>query len=105
MSLKELLDEGRLEPRKSSLKEITQLAKIVDRDLKDASVKDVSPDRRFATAYNAILQLATIVIRASGYRVRGEGHHRTTFIALRALMTDLEEKGWRYFDACRQRKN
>ena len=34
-----------------------------DRDLADSAIKEISADRRFATAYNAVLQLATIALR------------------------------------------
>ena len=41
---------------------------IVERDLKDAKIPELSADRRYATAYNAILQLTKMVIACSGYR-------------------------------------
>ena len=50
---------------------MADLLRIVDRDLKDASILELSADRRFVTAYNAALRLATIVLRASGYRTPG----------------------------------
>ncbi len=105
MSLKDWLDEGRIKPHESSQKEITDLLKIVDRDLADAKVGSVSADRRFATAYNAVLRLATIVIRASGYRISGSQHHWITFQVLPELMSGLETKRWEYFDASRRLRN
>jgi len=67
MSLKDLLSQGSLKPHKTSKEEIDNLIELVSRDIKDAKVKAISLDRRFATAYNAVLQLATIVIYCSGY--------------------------------------
>jgi hypothetical protein len=52
---------------------------LIDRDLADAAVQDVSADRRFAIAYEAALQLATITLYASGYETHGTGHHFNTF--------------------------
>jgi hypothetical protein len=40
---------------------------LVDRDLSDASREEISMDWRFNIAYNAALQLATIVLYARGY--------------------------------------
>lgn len=73
MPLKELLAEGRLRPHKSSRREIRDLLQVADRDLKDAAVKAISIDLRFQTAYQAALQLATIVLASSGYRAIGQG--------------------------------
>lgn len=105
MSLKRLLSSGKLRRQKSSAKEIADLFALVDRDLNDASIKRLSPDRRFATAYNAVLQLSTIVLRAKGYRTAGLGHHSTTFEALPLVLgKDFKERA-DYFDACRSKRN
>lgn len=75
MSLQKWMDEGRLQPHTTNHREIKNLFDIVDRDIKDALIKELSVDRRFAIAYNAALQLATIVIHSAGYRVKnGQGH-------------------------------
>jgi hypothetical protein len=55
MSLNELLNEGRLKPHKTSAREVADLFRIIDRDIADAGIKEISADRRFATAYNAAL--------------------------------------------------
>ena len=86
LSLKRLLTSGKLRRQKSSAEEIADLFAVVNRDLKDASIRGLSADRRFATAYNAVLQLATIALRAYGYRTAGLGHHSTTFKALPLVM-------------------
>lgn len=72
MSLKKWQSEGKLRPHKTSKEEITNLLKIVERDIKDASIPELSPDRRFAIAYNAILQLATIPLYCKGFRSKGQ---------------------------------
>jgi len=105
MSLKDWSRKGQLRPHKASKKEIRDILTVVDRDLQDAAVQDVSPDRRFATAYNAILQLATIVIRAGGYRVAGQHHHWLTLQALLQIMPSLDPSRVDYYDACRRKRN
>jgi len=79
MSLQSLLADGRIRPHRSSVREVADLLRVVERDLADASVTQLSTDRRFATAYNAALLLATIALHASGFRTASTGHHWATF--------------------------
>ncbi len=106
MNLKKFLDEGKISPHTSSKDEICQLLSVVQRDLSDAAVTAISEDRRHATAYNAALQLGTIVLYASGYRAKSKvGHH---WVTLR-LIPELMGKEWanmaRYFNSCREVRN
>ena len=77
MTWQSLLTNGRIKRHTTNLQEISDLRDVVERDLKDAHVQVISADRRFATAYNAVLQLGKIVIACSGYRVSGLAHHQT----------------------------
>jgi len=52
MSLQKWLEYGWLRPHQSSRKEISDLLRIIDRDLQDAA-GDISADWRFGIAYNA----------------------------------------------------
>jgi hypothetical protein len=61
---------------------VADLLGVVDRDLADAEIPQLSTDRRFATACNAALQMATIALYAAGFRAFGAGHHWATFHAL-----------------------
>lgn len=54
------------------------------------AAKNLSSDSKLTLYYQAGLQAATALIRASGFRVLGTDHHRHTFEALRALdLADL----------------
>lgn len=105
MSLKRLFVQDKLKRHKTSKEEITNLLRVIKRDLKDARIKGLSLDRRFATAYNAVLQSATIVLYCRGYKPRGAGHHFTVFQCMKEIMGkdyyDLAD----YFDACRAKRN
>ena len=68
MSLQQWANNGWLKAHQTSPKEIQDLLKIVERDLADAVVGDLSDDWRFGIAYNAALKLCTILIYVSGYR-------------------------------------
>lgn len=107
MSLQKWMDEGRLQPHTTNHREIKNLFDIVDRDIKDALIKELSVDRRFAIAYNAALQLATIVIHSAGYRVKnGQGHHWVTVSSFPDIMKDNEQRQrLDYFNVCRAKRN
>ena len=68
VSLERWRTDGFIKAHDSNRAEIQRLLAVADRDLKDANITGLSVDRRFATAYAAALQLATVVLRASGYR-------------------------------------
>ena len=66
--------------------ELDNLRAVVERDLHDAVLEGLSDDRRFATAYNAALQLGKLVLACAGYRSTGMNHHHTTIEALPLAM-------------------
>ncbi len=68
MSLEEWFGNGWLRRHSPTRQEMEGLFSIVDRDLKDASKRGISPDWRFGIAYNAALKLCTVLVHASGYR-------------------------------------
>jgi len=103
--LQNWLHEGRLQRHNTSAQEVADLLKVVERDLADAAIKEISADRRFATAYNAALQLATVVLYASGYRTGKSGHHWVTLKVLPEVM-GLEAQGRAdYFNSCRSTRH
>jgi hypothetical protein len=107
MDLQQWLAEGSVKVHDPSRLEIGRLLAVAARDLKDASSKGISVDRRFATAYAAALQLATVVLRASGYRASSSagGHHWRTISLLPALMGAQQQSRRLYLDSCRRARN
>jgi SAV_6107-like HEPN len=106
MTWQQLVTSNRAKTHKTSKQEIDGLRSVVGRDLKDASAAGLSEDRRFATAYNAALQLATMTIACAGYRVSAkQGHHENTFLALELAMGNPAKKFANYFNACRKKRN
>jgi uncharacterized protein (UPF0332 family) len=105
MTWQSLLQAQRIKPHRTSLQELGDLRDVVERDLQDAGVTTLSADRRFATAYNAVLQLAKIVTACAGYRVVGPAHHLTTFVALEIAMGPSISSLVMYFDTCRRKRN
>lgn len=105
MTLRDLLSEGRLRLHNTSAREVEDLLRVVDRDLADAGIGELSADRRFATAYNAALQLATIALHAAGYRAAGRAHHWATFHVLPEIMGPQAQERADYLDNCRSKRN
>jgi uncharacterized protein (UPF0332 family) len=105
MTLEDLLNQGRLKHHKTSEREIQNLIALARRDIKDAKIIGLSLDRRFACAYNAVLQLATILLYSKGYRPKGVGHHFTVFQAMKIIMGTDYHAIADYFDSCRSKRN
>lgn len=106
MTWQDLLATNRAKNHTTSKQEIDGLRAVVVRDLKDAALEGLSEDRRFATAYNAVLQLATMAIACAGYRISTkQGHHENTFLALELAMGTSVARLARYFNACRKKRN
>lgn len=105
MNLSSLLSQNKLISHKTSKKEINDLVKVIERDLKDSEIKQLSADRRFITAYNAALQSTTIILYLNGYKVKGEGHHYYTFIAGKEFVDNSRKHLMDYFNACRNKRN
>lgn len=79
---------------------------LIARDLADSKVAGLSADRRFATAYNAALQAANMVIACAGYRVTAKtGHHKVTLDSLKLAVGNTVNKYADYFDRCRRKRN
>lgn len=105
---KDLLANRTVQKHNTSKQEIESLRELVKRDLKDADIEELSPDRRFATAYNAVLQLSKMAIACAGYRVStGAGHHQKTFEAVKAAVSTTMPAAplTDYFETCRRRRN
>jgi uncharacterized protein (UPF0332 family) len=80
---------------------------LIYRDIQDAQVVAVSDDRRFATAYNAALQISKMVIACSGYRPpKGSSAHHDSFETVKAAIPTSEiEDLCDYFDICRRKRH
>lgn len=106
MTWSELEAQRRVASEPASKTEIRELRALCRRNLRDASLEGLSPDGCFSFAYDAARTLATIAIRASGYRIKKTGGaHYNTFLALRIAMGSEFETLAVYFDSCRQMRN
>jgi hypothetical protein len=81
------LAKGDVKTHQTSKQEIDNLRALIERDLADAAISEVSADRRFATAYNAA------------------GHHKVTFEAAAVALGTEAVALSDYFDTCRRKRN
>lgn len=107
MTLEDWLANHWISEHRTSAEEMSALRSVVDRDLQDAGVAALSADRRFATAYNAALQLSKMALAAAGYRLsKGHGGHERAFDVVRYVVTTEEIQDLcDYFDTCRRKRN
>ncbi len=98
--------EEKLQECPVSPKKIDGLFGIVQRNLHDAQIVSISSAGRYVMAYEAALQLASIVMHASGLRlVLTEGHHEETFQSVTLLMGEKQQNRSKYFNKCRVIRN
>lgn len=90
----------------TSRQELDSWRSLITRDLGDASIPGLSADRRFATAYNAALQAASMAIACAGYRITAKtGHHKLAFECA-ALVLGKQARNWvDYLETCRRKRN
>lgn len=107
MSLNQLLNNSKLKPHSTSRNEIDNLRKVVERELADAAIPQLSNDRRFACYYNAALQMGHMVLASAGYRTNTNigGHHAITFEAAELILGPTSTILTAYFDVCRRKRN
>lgn len=65
----------------------------------------MSPDGRFAIAYEAALLYARMAVACAGWRVRGEGAHGIAFEGLRLAVGPAVSDFAAYFLRCRRLRN
>ncbi len=75
MDLRDWLKNGWLTEYQTSRQEITDLLGVIDRDAAQCQIDALSPDWQLNIAYNAILQVATAALAATGYRATRDAQH------------------------------
>jgi hypothetical protein len=84
--IQRLLDSRQLEMIEVPDADIVALWQKAVASARDAQREGLSPDNQYVLGYQALLQMATAILAAAGYRTRGaQGHHANTFYAVAAL--------------------
>src|SRR6266702_8476913 len=106
MTWKRLLEERRVAREPARKEELAKLRAVAERNLADAGIEALSTDGKFGHAYEAARALSTMVVRASGYRVKSaRGAHYGTFVALETADPKRFARHAAYFNTCREKRN
>jgi len=105
MSLESWEANGWLRKHQTSRQEVDDLLRIVERDLRDAAVTELSADWKFGILYNAALKLCTLLLYAEGYRAERNLQHYRTIQALPLILGQQRQDDADYLDACRVKRN
>jgi len=89
VSLEAWRDGGLLATHVTNRQEVSDLLAIMDIDLKDAEIPELSAERKLSCCHNAVLTAARAALRASGYRVprSNQSHH---YYAIQSLRYTVE---------------
>jgi hypothetical protein len=88
----------------SSRDEIARLLAIADRDIQQCQIPGLGPEWRFDIAYNAVLQLGTAALAASGYQAERQNKHMRTIECL-AFTAAVDETTVSFLDRCRRKRH
>ena len=94
-----------LTPQPTSPREIGELLARFELARSDALVAAQSVDGRYVDAYTAGFLLAKIIVRASGYRVRGGENHRDTLSVIPWLMGTRAQEVVDALESARKKRN
>lgn len=100
-----MLEERLVDRHQTSKEELVDVRNAVKRNLRDAAVPQLSADNRFGLAYEGALLLAKMAIACTGYRVKGQGAHHTTFVALKLVLGAEIDQTANYLERCRRKRN
>lgn len=101
-----MLAARKIHTHQSNKQELDELRAVVKRDMADAALPALSEDRRFATAYNAALQMARMATACAGYRVAAvPGHHALSFECAGLALGKQADTLVLFFDGCRRKRN
>jgi hypothetical protein len=103
--LQVMLDSRQIEQTSAEDDEVLGMWAKAVRSLHSSAVPGLDPDSAFTLAYQGALQASTAIIRAAGYRVRGDGHHHHTFAAVAALDLGELSTAARDLNVIRQRRH
>lgn len=104
MSLQDWLKNGWITEHKTSREEILDLLDVINRDLSNCQIRNLSPDWQMNIAYNAVLQTAVAGLAAAGYRTSREAQHYRTIQSL-AFTLHIDSRTIADIDAFRKKRN
>jgi len=80
-----MLDSREIEQLPASDEEVVGMWRKATTTFRSSAVPGLDDDSRFTLTYQAALQGATAVVRAAGYRVKGDDNHHIAYATVAAL--------------------
>ncbi len=103
MSLEQWLDNGWLMKIPVDKAGVESQLAVATREIKDASILQLSDEGIFQHAYNACLRLCSAALFSRGYRVnKGSSNHLYTLESLIHTLGEVQRKRYEYLDNCRR---
>ena len=99
--LRNLAKIGQLKPEPCNMQEVKRLLSMARTRLEDASLKQMSLEGRFTSAYNASHAAALAALRWHGYR----SENRFTVFQCLVHTLGWSASQWRVLDAAHQKRN
>lgn len=100
-----MLESRSIEEVPATDEEVQRMWAKAVRSYQSSALPGLDPDSAFTLAYQGVLQAATAIIRAAGYRVRGDGHHHHTYGTIAALDAGSLSETARELNDIRQRRH
>lgn len=104
MDLETWLQNGWLTRFELSDREARQHLSAAHRELQDAR-QDISPQSRFALAYNAALRLCSLALAKAGYRATRDQKHYRSVAALPLILGTQAQELAAFLEACRTKRH
>ena len=85
--------------------ELSAIFGIIERNFKDANIKDLSSDQKYILSYQAVFETALALIKCHGYRPIKTGHHYTVWQCLKELLSEKERKAILLFENAAKKRS
>lgn len=86
MSLEDWFRAAKIVKHKTSKEELEAIFGVIERDLKDASLKGLSSDQKYIQSYQAAFGAALALLYHKGYKPVKSGHHTVTWQCIREIL-------------------
>jgi hypothetical protein len=100
-----MLDSRQIEEEAAVPGEVEGLWRKALQTRASSTVAGLDPNARFTLVYQAALQASAAVVRAAGFRARGDAHHHHTFAAVAALELGEASDAARDLNVIRRRRH
>ncbi len=104
MSLENLVKIGKLEQEPTDRDEVARFLGKIDQRIADAAKRAVGLDSTFDIAYEGVLQISIVALRALGYRIKTTPGHQQTAIQSLTLTLGLSGPEMFVFDVYRRHR-